>query len=123
MANIPYDLYEILERKLGKEEAKEVAKLIEKSLEKIEEKAKEEKEIVKIQIKEELREELKKELVTKEDILFIQKNLAIVRREPMERIEVMEWKMKLWFLIVIALILLTNKDIFEWLIKFLNFVK
>ena len=40
MANIPYDLYEILERKLGKEEAKEVAKLLEKSLEKIEEKAK-----------------------------------------------------------------------------------
>lgn len=119
MANIPYDLYEILERKLGKEEAKEVAKLIEKSLEKIEEKAKEEKEIVKIQIK----EELKEKLATKEDILLVKKDLEIVKRELMGRIEVMEWKMKLWFLIVIALILLTNKDIFEWLMKFLNFVK
>jgi len=70
-----------------------------------------------------LKEELKEELATKEDILLVKKDLEIVKRELMGRIEVMEWKMKLWFLIVIALILLTNKDIFEWLIKFLNFVK
>jgi len=101
MANITYDLYEILERKLGKEEAKE------------------EKEIVKIQI----REELKEELATKEDILLVKKDLEIIKQELMGRIEVMEWKIKLWFLIVIALILLTNKDVFEWLIKFLNFFK
>jgi len=116
MANIPYDLYEILERKLGKEEAKEVAKLIEKSLEKIEEKAKEEKEIVKIQIK----EELKEELLTKGEFYAEIKRLE----EKITKLEkTLDLKIRIWFILVIALILFTNKGTLEWLLKLLGLIK
>ncbi|MGC8677914.1 MAG: hypothetical protein ACP5UF_06855 [Hydrogenobaculum sp.] len=61
MVTIPIEIYEILEEKIGKEDAKKVLEILEDSLNFIEEKAKEEKEIAKIQI----RQELTNELITK----------------------------------------------------------
>ena len=77
MATVPLKLYELFEKKLGKEEAKEAIALVEEALKSIEEKAKEQKTIAKA----ELREELRKELATKEDIAVIRQEIETVRQE------------------------------------------
>ncbi len=126
MATLPYEVYELLEKKLGKEEAKEIGKTIEKVLETIEEKAKQEKEIAKVQLK----EELKNELATKEDIKLLEQKIETVyerietvRQEFKGEIRTLEWKMKLWIAVVIFLILFTNRQTIELLLKVIGVLK
>ena len=57
MATVSLELYELFEKKLGKEEAKKAIKLVKEALEAVEQKAKEQKTIVKAELKDELRKE------------------------------------------------------------------
>lgn len=68
---IPIEIFELLEKKIGREETKEVVKVIEDSLETIERKADE----VALQKKLEIRDELRKELASKEDVLLVRQEL------------------------------------------------
>ncbi|MBI5186972.1 MAG: hypothetical protein HZA01_14775 [Nitrospinae bacterium] len=61
---LPLEIYEILEKKVGRDEAKAVIKIIDASLETIEKKA----EGIALQKKLEIKDELTKELATKADI-------------------------------------------------------
>ncbi|MBF0486883.1 MAG: hypothetical protein HQK98_01855 [Nitrospirae bacterium] len=60
---MPIEIYDLLEKKVGKEDAREVGKVILASFDAIDKRA----ETVVIQKKAEIKEELTKELVTKED--------------------------------------------------------
>ena len=109
MANIPYEIYKELEESLGKEKAEKLTKAFERYFEG-------QKEELKVQVK----EELKEELITKGEFY------AEIRRleEKIENVEkTLELKMKIWFIILIALILFTNKGTLEWLLKLLGLLK
>jgi len=77
MATVSLELYELFEKKLGKEEAKKAIKLVKEALEAVEQKAKEQKAVVKAELKDELR----KELATKEDIAILEQKMETVRQE------------------------------------------
>ena len=92
MATIPIEIYEILEKKIGKEDAKKVLEILEGSLNLIEEKAKEEKEIAKIQI----RQELTNELITKaefySEIKMLENKIESVKSDLSSEIKRLEDK-------------------------------
>ncbi len=138
---VPVTLYDAI-RKVVKDDnvAKDVVDTIEKSLEFIEEKTKEQKEILKAHLKNELTAELatkadlkvvKQEIETvrqeietvRQEIETVRQEMETVRQELKGDIRVLEWKMKLWFSVVIALILFTNKGTLEWLLKILGIIK
>src|SRR3990167_952617 len=112
--SIPIEIFEILERKLGREDAKEVIKVIEKSLETIDAKAEEAKTEVKrlsedlaLQKKLELKDELTKELATKSDILLVRQEMQTIKVELEGKIESLNTKLNfLIFLMIIALTLM-----------------
>ena len=58
MATALLELYELFEKKLGKEEAKEAIELVGKAIEAIREEVKAQKPILKTEVREELRKEL-----------------------------------------------------------------
>ena len=64
---LPIEIYDMLEAKVGKEEAREVGKILTASFDAIEKKA----EAVALQMKAQIKEELTKELATKADIAEI----------------------------------------------------
>ncbi|KWT75033.1 hypothetical protein [Candidatus Magnetominusculus xianensis] len=64
-ATLPVELYDMLEKKIGKNDAREVGKIILASFDAIEQRS----EAVVIQKKAEIKEELTKELTTKEDLI------------------------------------------------------
>ncbi|MBI3599596.1 MAG: hypothetical protein HY097_03010 [Nitrospinae bacterium] len=86
--SIPIDVYDLLEDKLGKEEARKVASAIEVSLETIEKRA----ETVALQKKLELKDELTKELATKADLLVLREEffgeIKSLKAELEKKIEV-----------------------------------
>ena len=105
MANIPYELYKELEESLGKERAEKLTKVFEKYFEG-------QKEELKVKLKEELRNEL----ATKEDIEVLKTEIRRVE-------QVLELKMKIWFIILLAVILITNKGTLEWLLKLVGLLR
>ena len=105
MANIPYEIYKELEESLGKEKAERLTKAFERYFEN-------QKEEIKVRLKEELRNEL----ATKEDIEVLK---AEIRRVE----QVLDLKIRIWFILVIALILFTNKGTLEWLLRLIGWIK
>ncbi|KLR58404.1 hypothetical protein, partial [Diaphorobacter sp. J5-51] len=70
--NLPLEIYDILERKVGRDDAMAVAKCIEVSLVQMGERSKEMAAQCKLEAKDELRIELRNELATKEDLAKLQ---------------------------------------------------
>ncbi|MEO5361848.1 MAG: hypothetical protein H7843_15635 [Nitrospirota bacterium] len=107
---LPIEIYDLLEKKVGREEAREVGKILTASLDAIEKKD----EAVAIQKKAEIKDELTKELATKEDLAKLEGRLnekvTTIEGRLNERLTAIDWKLKLYFLILIFVTLLTNKD-------------
>ena len=85
-----------------------------------------EKEVAKVKLKEELRNEL----ATKEDIALVRQEIKTVRQEIETvrqelkgEIKALEWKMKFWIVIVIFLIIFTNKETIEFFLRLIGFLK
>jgi hypothetical protein len=139
---IDLELLQLLEDKLGKEEARKVAQAIELGLEILEKRAEE----LAIQKKLELRDELTKELASKADLLALKAEMQameerlsakieLVRRELDGKIEreilKLEHKLEhkfniiMFFIIISTLIILfnINKDALEFLLKVLGLIK
>ena len=98
-----------MEESLWKERAERLTKAFEKYFETREE-----------EIKTKLKEELKDELLTKGEFY------AEIRRleEKITNVEkTLDLKMKIWFILVIALILFTNKGTLEWLFKVIGLIR
>jgi hypothetical protein len=137
MATIPLELYELFEKRLGKEEAKKAAELIKRSLEVIEERAKEQKKVVKAELKDELR----KELATKEDIVLLDQKIETHYRELDQKVETVyrelnqkietvrqeiklsEERVKRWLLLIVFLIVFLNQNTVMFLLKFAGLIK
>ncbi|MBI5186119.1 MAG: hypothetical protein HZA01_10400 [Nitrospinae bacterium] len=98
---LPLEIYEILERKVGRDEAKEVIRIIDASLDAIEKRA----EGVALQKKLESKDELAKELATKADMARLEGKMDadIARLEG--RFEKLNQKLN--FMIVLMVIALT----------------
>ncbi|KLR56565.1 hypothetical protein, partial [Diaphorobacter sp. J5-51] len=70
--NLPLEIYDLLERRVGRDDAMALAKSIELSLTHMEERSKEMAAQRKLEAKAELRTELRDELATKEDMAKLQ---------------------------------------------------
>jgi len=123
MPQLTIDVLQLLEEKLGKEEAKKVAEAIELALESIEEKAKD----VALQKKLELKEELTKELATKADLQVLKAELeARIEKEVSklrEEILKLDRKFTIMFLILLFAIILLNKDALEFIARLFGLIK
>ncbi len=112
MATLNYDLYKIIEQKFNKDEAKTIIKAIENALQSIENKAKEQKVILKSEIK----DELTNELATKGDIGIVKQEILTLKHELLG-------KLKLYFAILIFLIIFLNQDTIEFILKLIGLLK
>lgn len=127
---LPVEIFEILERQVGRDDAKEVIKVIEGSFDVIEKKA----EHVALQKKLEIKDELTKELATKEDIATVKGEIKIVREEiKTVRVEIkvvreeiktlrveLKGEIKLHFYILLAAIALFNPSAIELIARLLG---
>ncbi len=132
--NIPLEVYDLLERRLGREDALAVAKSIEASLTHIEQRSREIVVQRKIEAKEELRVELRNELATKEDLLAVREDLAKLEgslREDLAklegkmdaRFERMDRKFTLLFMATIFTVIFLNQNALEFLARILGLIK
>jgi len=127
---IDLELLQLLEDKLGKEEARKVAQAIELGLEILEKRAEE----LAIQKKLELRDELTKELASKADIQVLKTEIQTVKAEmqAMEaRLEAkiereilkLDRKFTIMFIILFFTLILVNQNALEFLLKVLGLIK
>jgi hypothetical protein len=133
---IDLELLQLLEDKLGKEEARKVAQAIELGLEILEKRAEE----LSIQKKLELRDELTKELASKADLLALKAEMQAmeakleakiekVRSELKEEIFKLEHKLNIidrkftiLFIILFFTLILVNQNALEFLLKVLGLI-
>jgi len=134
---IDLELLQLLEDKLGKEEARKVAQAIEIGLEILEKRAGE----LAIQKKLELRDELTKELASKADIQVLNAEIQAVRVEMQameqrleakiekvrlelkEEIFKLDRKFTILFIILFFTLILVNQNALEFLLKVLGLIK
>lgn len=100
--NIPLEVFDLLERRLGREDALAVAKSIEASLTHLEERSKEIAAQRKLEVKEELKRELRDELTTKEDLAKLDKKFTV------------------YFLVTIFAVIFVNQNALEFLARLLR---
>jgi hypothetical protein len=128
--NLPLEVYDLLERRLGRDDAMAVAKSIEASLTHIEERSREMAVQRKIEAKEELRIELRSELATKEDLLAVKEDLLAVR-EDLAKLEgslredlvKLDKKFSMYFLTIIFTVIFLNQNALEFLARILGLIK
>jgi hypothetical protein len=135
---IDLELLQLLEDKLGKEEARKVAQAIELGLEILEKRAEE----LAIQKKLELKDELTKELASKADIQVLKTEIQAVRAEMQameQRLEAkvraefsakieneilrLDRKFTILFIILFFTLILVNQNALEFLLKVLGLIK
>jgi hypothetical protein len=127
---IDLELLQLLEDKLGKEEARKVAQAIELGLEILEKRAEE----LALQKKLELKDELTKELASKADIQVLKVEIQAIRAEvqAMEaRLEAkiereilrLDRKFTILFIILFFTLILVNQNALEFLLKVLGVIK
>jgi hypothetical protein len=138
---ITMDIYQLLEGKLGREEAARVASAIEVGLEVIEKKA----EAVALQKKLELKDELTKELATKADLLLLKEEVFgemrvlrqemetlrqemkadILRLEGKVTVEILrlDRKFTIMFVVLFFTIIFLNQNALEFLARILGLIK
>ncbi|MBF0320090.1 MAG: hypothetical protein HQL01_09865 [Nitrospirae bacterium] len=116
---LPIEIYDLLEKKVGKEEAREVGKLLTASLDAIEKKA----EAVALQKKAEIKEELAKELATKADIAEIRGEIKELRAEMKGDNKALRLEQKIVLIVLASIILLTNPKALELIAKLFGLAK
>jgi hypothetical protein len=127
---IDLELLQLLEDKLGKEEARKVAQAIELGLEVMEKRAEE----LALQKKLELKDELTKELASKADIQVLKAEIQAIRTEIEKvRLELeakiereilrLDRKFTILFIILFFTLILVNQNALEFLLKVLGVIK
>jgi len=128
ITTLPIEILYLLEEKIGKEEAKKVSSAIIASLDVIETKAND----TALQKKLELKDELTKELATKADIARLTEkleekatkaDLQLVRSEILLVETRLEAKMKLYFVILLCAIFLSNPTAINLITKIIGIAK
>jgi hypothetical protein len=115
---ISVEIYQLLEEKLGKEEARKVASAIELGLEVIEKKA----ETSAFQKKLEIKDELSKELITKAEFYSEIKRLEdkMTTKEDMFHLD---RKFTIMFIVLFFTIIFLNQNALEFLAKIFGLLK
>lgn len=109
---IPVKIYEILEDKLGRDEAKEVVKELEDAVN-----------AITLQKKTEVKEELSRELASKADIARLEGKMEVIE-EKIQAVKIdLEWKLKLYFIILIFVIILVSPKAIDLIAKLLGVIK
>jgi len=121
--NIPLEVYDLLERRLGRDDAMAVAKSIEASLTHIEERSREIAAQRRLEAKEELRVELRNELATKEDLAKLEGLLREEIAKMDARFERMDKKFTVLFMVTIFTVIFLNQNALEFLARILGLVK
>ena len=121
--NLPLEIYDILERKLGRDDAMPVAKAIEVAFDRIDERSYELAAQRKLEVKEELKVELRDELATKVDIAELRGETKVEFARIDTRFEKMDKKFTIYFMAIIFTIIATNHDSITLLGKILGLVK
>ena len=143
--NLPLEIYDTLERKLGREDAMAIAKSIEKSLGHIEQRSYDVAAQRKLEVREELRVEMRDELATKADMAKLQADMASLRGEMQSematlrgemqsemaalrgemntRFERLDKKFTLMFSGLAFLILFSNQSSLELILKIVGILK
>ncbi|WP_424181041.1 hypothetical protein [Thermocrinis sp.] len=120
---IDLELLQLLEDKLGKEEARKVAQAIELGLEILEKRAEE----LAIQKKLELKDELTKELASKADLQALRAEMQAMEARLEAKIErellKLDRKFTILFIILLFTVILVNQNAIEFLLKVLGLIK
>ena len=114
--NLPLEIYQRLERRLGAEDAMAVTKSIEDALTHLEERSKEVSLLRKLEVREELRIEMRDELATKADIAKLQGYVDT-------RFERLDKKFTLMFGVLVFLIIFLNQNALEFILKVVGILK
>ena len=109
---LPIEIFRLLEDKIGSEEAVKVSSAIELSFQTIENKAND----TALQKKLELKDELTKELATKADLQLVRSEILLVETR-------LEAKMKLYFVILLCAIFLSNPTAINLIAKIIGIAK
>jgi len=132
--NLPLEIYDLLERRVGRDDAMAVAKSIEVSLSHIADRSKEMAAQRKLEAKNELRVELRDELSTKEDLAKLEgqmhqlhamtkADLAKLEGQIESRFERMDKKFTLMFAVTIFTVVFLNQNALEFLAKIFGLIK
>ena len=121
--NLPLEIYDILERKLGRDDAMPVAKAIEVAFSSIEQRSYDLAAQRKLEVKEELKVELRDELATKADIAELRGEMKVELAKIDTRFEKMDKKFTVLFMVTIFTVIITNRDSITLLGKILGLVK
>jgi hypothetical protein len=117
---IPLEIYQMLEKVLGKEDAQKAVEILQKS---INESLESSEEKLKISIS----EDLKKELASKYDIELLRQEMRTLEVEFKKKIEItrLEFKkdLRIAVIILIAIIAILNQNSLEFLAKLTGIVK
>lgn len=116
---IPIEVFELLEEKIGREEAKEVIKAIELALETIEERAR----AVALEKKLEIKDQLTKELATKADIAELKGDIRTVEQR-LQTVKVeLDRKFTIMFVVLFFTIVFLNQNALEFLARVLGLIR
>lgn len=114
--NLPIEVFDVFERKFGREDALVLGKALETTFSHLEERSVEIAVHRKIEAKEELKRELKGELATKEDI-------ANLRGDIKGDIAKLDKKFTVLFLASIFTTLFVNKDALTWFAQIIGLIR
>ena len=121
--NLPLEIYDLLERRVGRDDAMALAKSIELSLSHMEERSKEMAAQRKLEAKAELRTELRDELATKEDLAKLQGSVKEDLAKIDARFERMDKKFTNLFTIIMFTIIFLNQNALEFLVRVIGLIK
>ncbi len=110
--NLPIEVFDVFERKFGREDALVLGKALETTFSHFEERIVEIAVHRKIEAKEELKRELRDELATKEDIANIRTDIAK-----------MDKKFTILFVVAIFSTLFVNKDALTWFAQIIGLIR
>ena len=121
--NLPLEIYDTLERKLGREDAMAIAKSIERSLGHIEQRSYDVAAQRKLEVREELRIEMRDELATKADMAKLQGYVDARFEQVNTRFERLDKKFTLMFGVLVFLIIFLNQNALEFILKVVGILK
>ena len=121
--NLPLDIYDTLERRLGRDDAMVVARSIEASLSHISERSREMADQRKLEAKEELKIELRDELATKADIARLEGTTKADIATIYTEIARLDKKFTVYFMVTIFTVIFLNQNALEFLARLLGLIK
>jgi len=115
---IPIEVFELLEKKVGREEAKEIIEVIDAALQTIEKRA----EAVALEKKLEVKDELTRELATKADIAELGGEIKLVRQEMQTMRVELDRRFTILFVILFFTVVFLNQNALEFLARVLRLI-